>query len=97
MKTDTNKKVPGMKILMNKPMNTNQDYGDIKGLKLETLTRVKHGDWTPEGWPYVPVGQFHDINIAMDNIKELFPHTGKRMTKETFRNYLVNKNTQKHY
>jgi hypothetical protein len=33
----------------------------------------------------------------MDNIKELFPHTGKRMTKETFRNYLINKNTQKNY
>jgi hypothetical protein len=45
----------------------------------------------------VPVGQFHDINVAMDNIKELFPHTGKRMTKETFRNYLINKNTQKNY
>jgi hypothetical protein len=66
-------------------------------MKLETLTKVKHGDWTPPGHPYVPVGNFHDINIAMDNIKELFPHTGKRMTKETFRHYLVNKNIQKDF
>lgn len=57
------------------------------------LTTQNRG-WTSPVEGYVPVGNFMETLTVVHAIKSELPNTHKRMTRQTYRNYLITKNRQ---
>jgi hypothetical protein len=53
--------------------------------------------WSSPADGFVPVGIFQSTLEAVQNIKSELPNTRKRMSRATYRNFLITKNRKENY
>ena len=83
-----NKKVDGFKVTRGSSLSKENDLGNVRNMFFEPLAK-KHLD--SEVVSVIPIGNQTEVVTAVEAIKELFPHTAKRLPKETMRNHLFQK------
>ena len=67
---------------------SSSDLGNVRNMFFEPLAK-KHLD--SEVASVLPIGHQTEVVPAVEAMKELFPHTSKRLSKETMRNHLFQK------
>ena len=88
-----NKKVDGFKVIRGTSLTKESDLGNVR-MFFEPLAK-KNID--SDVGSVIPIGNQTEVVTAVEAIKELFPHTSKRLPKETMRNHLFQKQIQTNY
>jgi len=83
-----NKKVEGFKVIRGTSLSKESNLGNVRNMFFQPLAK-KHLD--SEVVSVIPIGNQTEVVAAVEAIKELFPHTSKRLPKETMRNHLFQK------
>jgi hypothetical protein len=74
--------------VLKRAMNKGGDLGNVRNMFFQPLAK-KHLDSNVAS--VLPIGHQTEVVTAVEAIKELFPHTTKRLPKETMRNHLFQK------
>jgi hypothetical protein len=86
------KPVTGFKIIRAELPKSTHEIADFKRSNYRSLANDGERGWlSPEGG-YIPVGEFEQTLSAVQALKTELPNTKKRMSRSTYRNYLISKN-----